>query len=656
MNNTRNFSPAPTHPVSRQYIGARYVPIFAGEWDITKEYEPLMIVMYNGSSYTSRTYIPVGVEITDNRYWALTGNYNAQLEAYRHEVQVYTSRQREILVNTINEMIETDLNVGEVVRVLGYYQANDGGASEYIIANSMSEFTQNIELNNGTYAQLIINDTINVKSFGAKGRLNSGNFDDSQPINEALELAHLTGDIVVLDGDTFIIKNPIIIDSFVEMCGVSKNKTIIKLHNNANCNIIESKNFNVLLDADTSTEQYQPQRITLHDFKIVGNSHNNVSGNGIALFATACTIHDIWLTDITDNGMYLAMRDAWVPDFESSEIPEKQASVIHDIDIYSTGEHGIYADGVHDNYYENVVVCNASQKQDNTYDGVHLTNGTGGRFVHYHGWSATQGFRDRYSLYHPDNAPLEISDSHLEGSKSGVIRLGGHALVTNCRFYVAYSEKMITLGGNMNSIINCAFQPNTDRNTHCIKFENNSNLNRFDCHITSNILFADEVESGGKNIYTLQWFGSQQSETVPCPIANIKPTSILMFVSNYQGYDAQPNIVLNGSVNVVNNISQKYGIINDPASGEAYHVHDERYVIAKSNANDCIVALQTSTHRIGRIITVVNKTTNTLRLWTSNGCTLNGVETASDVASRIDLASGDSVNLIKVGEDVWFSY
>lgn len=76
----------------KQYIGARYVPIFGRKdedsiiWDNTGTYEPLTIVLYQGNSYTSRQYVPIGVEITDEAYWALTGNYNAQVEMYRQEV------------------------------------------------------------------------------------------------------------------------------------------------------------------------------------------------------------------------------------------------------------------------------------------------------------------------------------------------------------------------------------------------------------------------------------------------------------------------------------------------------------------------------------------------------------------------------------------
>lgn len=71
-----------------QYIGARYVPLFADpmQWDSKKTYEPLTIVYNGGNSYTSRQYVPAGIQIDDDAYWALTGNYNAQIEQYRAEV------------------------------------------------------------------------------------------------------------------------------------------------------------------------------------------------------------------------------------------------------------------------------------------------------------------------------------------------------------------------------------------------------------------------------------------------------------------------------------------------------------------------------------------------------------------------------------------
>lgn len=63
------------------------MPLFADpiDWDKTKTYEPLTIVYHQGNSYTSRQSVHAGVDITDTTYWALTGNYNAQIEQYRKE-------------------------------------------------------------------------------------------------------------------------------------------------------------------------------------------------------------------------------------------------------------------------------------------------------------------------------------------------------------------------------------------------------------------------------------------------------------------------------------------------------------------------------------------------------------------------------------------
>ena len=77
-----------------QYIGARYVPIFADpeEWTIDRAYEPLTIVTHEGNSYTSKQAVPIGIEITNKQFWAQTGLYNAQVEAYRREVQQFDGR------------------------------------------------------------------------------------------------------------------------------------------------------------------------------------------------------------------------------------------------------------------------------------------------------------------------------------------------------------------------------------------------------------------------------------------------------------------------------------------------------------------------------------------------------------------------------------
>ena len=84
------------------YIGPRIVPEFVGDWDNTVNYEPLTVVNYNGTSYTSRQYVPAGILPTNTTYWAPSGNFNGQLESLREEVINNT-----ISINEINNKLNT---------------------------------------------------------------------------------------------------------------------------------------------------------------------------------------------------------------------------------------------------------------------------------------------------------------------------------------------------------------------------------------------------------------------------------------------------------------------------------------------------------------------------------------------------------------------
>lgn len=110
-------SPDAPAPGVRQYVGARYVPVFADplEWSSTQGYEPLTVVLHEGNSYTSRQSVPVGIDIDNATYWAETGNYNAQIEAYRREVLAYDGR---ITANANAIAAETQARESEVAEAM----------------------------------------------------------------------------------------------------------------------------------------------------------------------------------------------------------------------------------------------------------------------------------------------------------------------------------------------------------------------------------------------------------------------------------------------------------------------------------------------------------------------------------------------------------
>ena len=70
------------------YVGQRYVPKVMGQWDITQNYEGLSIVIHQGDSYTSKKHVPAGIEIDNEEFWVITGNYNAQIADYQNRVSI----------------------------------------------------------------------------------------------------------------------------------------------------------------------------------------------------------------------------------------------------------------------------------------------------------------------------------------------------------------------------------------------------------------------------------------------------------------------------------------------------------------------------------------------------------------------------------------
>lgn len=117
-----------------KYIGARYVPLFCGEWEKDKEYEPLSIVVFEGASFTSKTYVPKGVEIMSTKFWTCTGNYNAQIEQYRKDVVNYKKQ----LLNEFNTRLENTPNCDNS-NIL--YVAKEKGA-QFNTINSAIEYAK----------------------------------------------------------------------------------------------------------------------------------------------------------------------------------------------------------------------------------------------------------------------------------------------------------------------------------------------------------------------------------------------------------------------------------------------------------------------------------------------------------------------------------
>lgn len=57
------------------------------EWNIERSYPVRTIVYYNGDSYASLQYVPIGTPITDGDYWLKVFDYNAQYDVLEKEIK-----------------------------------------------------------------------------------------------------------------------------------------------------------------------------------------------------------------------------------------------------------------------------------------------------------------------------------------------------------------------------------------------------------------------------------------------------------------------------------------------------------------------------------------------------------------------------------------
>ena len=196
---------------TRQYIGARYVPKFANPiaWDSANSYEALTIVTYNGTSYTSKKSVPAGTAITNTEYWVATGNYNAQVELYRQEVERLAETATKSF-DTVMDMVNGNCENGDRVATYGYYDVNDGGGACYYIRNKTesdvvsvntdgtTSSTGVIKISDTLVAELIFDSVINVKCMGAIG---NGTFDNYAIFTNAIGL----GDVVFIPSGVYAI-------------------------------------------------------------------------------------------------------------------------------------------------------------------------------------------------------------------------------------------------------------------------------------------------------------------------------------------------------------------------------------------------------------------------------------------------------------------
>lgn len=145
--------------INRQYVGARYVPKVMGEWNKALQYEALSIVTYSGNSFTSKVPVPANIDISNKTYWVNTGNYNAQVEAYRQETAQLNNALNSEIINRKNDTKDNILWIGDSYSV-NYNHKLPNGVRDILNAKNWYEYSKGGAGFAGAWAGASFNDLI----------------------------------------------------------------------------------------------------------------------------------------------------------------------------------------------------------------------------------------------------------------------------------------------------------------------------------------------------------------------------------------------------------------------------------------------------------------------------------------------------------------
>lgn len=145
--------------INRQYVGARYVPKVMGEWNKALQYEALSIVTYAGNSFTSKVPVPANIDISNKTYWVNTGNYNAQVEAYRQQTAQVENRLNSEIIDRKNDTKDNILWIGDSYSV-NYNHKLPNGVRYMLNAKNWYEYSKGGAGFLGAWAGASFNDLI----------------------------------------------------------------------------------------------------------------------------------------------------------------------------------------------------------------------------------------------------------------------------------------------------------------------------------------------------------------------------------------------------------------------------------------------------------------------------------------------------------------
>lgn len=249
-----------------------------------------------------------------------------------------------ITFSTFNEMSNAENLVnGSKCRTLGFNEANDSGGATYLIRTTAPE-TYYETLANGKYAELIVENTINLMTFYGKSEVVIEGMETYRVWNEALssafEASNGNAEIIIPSG-TFYLNDTVQLPFNITIRGVNQETSIFKLVPYSNCDMFH-------LGIAGTQDSSKLINLTIHgDFiQNYRNEHSTQSttGNGVVFVTNStdcdgCIIDNCYIENFAENGV-VVNKGLYVITVKNSQIRFNRYN-------------GIYNNGT-DNFFDNL--------------------------------------------------------------------------------------------------------------------------------------------------------------------------------------------------------------------------------------------------------------------------------------------------------------
>ncbi|MGN0946569.1 MAG: phage tail fiber protein [Megasphaera sp.] len=222
------------------------------------------------------------------KIWAALSKEYAGLSKFKLPIGYYKS---------VAEMKASETAiVGRPCVTLGYYESNDGGGAVYIIRQKKESDVDDggsvLVLDNGNVAELLIDDVLNIKQFGAVG--NDSN-DDTTAIETAMAICANKKSVLFIPSGMYKISHEIKISQCIHISGVGADERE------------KGSYIHIVANDENAIGIYTPY-VKITDLGICGNGAGN--GSGIVIGAQGATaqntqLHNIIVSNMGGDGITL---------------------------------------------------------------------------------------------------------------------------------------------------------------------------------------------------------------------------------------------------------------------------------------------------------------------------------------------------------------